>query len=151
MKLDLFWFIVIELGWEISAQVSGQKVQLRHQPRFGQGVLDMAKTRIARIDSIMRLTHSYTGLFLIPWLLVYAASAFCLNHGFLAARDTYFIDCRQHHCRREQSKEYLTSSHQKSSSLHIVFLSIPHLSHPIVVTVSLSSHTIIHLLAHRIA
>ncbi len=41
----------------------------------------MAKTRIARIDSIMRLTHSYTGLFLIPWLLVYAASAFCLNHG----------------------------------------------------------------------
>lgn len=41
----------------------------------------MAKGRLAHIDSIMRLTHSYTGLFLIPWLLVYAVSAFCLNHG----------------------------------------------------------------------
>jgi hypothetical protein len=28
----------------------------------------------------MRLTHLYTGLFLAPWVLVYAASAFCLNH-----------------------------------------------------------------------
>jgi hypothetical protein len=41
----------------------------------------MAQSRIARVDSFMRLTHSYTGLFLIPWLLVYAGSAFCLNHG----------------------------------------------------------------------
>lgn len=41
----------------------------------------MAKSNLAKIDSIMRWTHSYTGLFLIPWLLVYAISAFCLNHG----------------------------------------------------------------------
>ena len=40
----------------------------------------MSNPRLARFDSIMRLTHLYTGLFLAPWLLVYAVSAFCLNH-----------------------------------------------------------------------
>lgn len=40
----------------------------------------MPTPRLARLDSVMRLTHLYTGLFLAPWLLVYAASAFCLNH-----------------------------------------------------------------------
>ncbi|MCP4604876.1 MAG: hypothetical protein GY847_30875 [Proteobacteria bacterium] len=29
----------------------------------------------------MQWTHTYTGLFLIPWILVYATSALCLNHG----------------------------------------------------------------------
>jgi hypothetical protein len=29
----------------------------------------------------MRALHLYTSLFLVPWMLVYAASAFCLNHG----------------------------------------------------------------------
>ncbi len=31
----------------------------------------------------MRWLHLYTGLFLVPWMLVYATSAFCLNHGTL--------------------------------------------------------------------
>jgi len=34
----------------------------------------------------MRLVHLYTGLFLIPWMLVYAASAFFLNHNEWATR-----------------------------------------------------------------
>lgn len=29
----------------------------------------------------MRVSHLYTGLFLAPWMAVYAVSAFCLNHG----------------------------------------------------------------------
>jgi hypothetical protein len=29
----------------------------------------------------MRSLHLYTGLFLVPWMAVYATSAFCLNHG----------------------------------------------------------------------
>lgn len=29
----------------------------------------------------MRLTHLYTGLFLTPWMMVYALSGFCLNHA----------------------------------------------------------------------
>jgi len=36
--------------------------------------------RLARVDSFMRLTHLYTGLFLAPWLLIYGASALGLNH-----------------------------------------------------------------------
>jgi hypothetical protein len=28
----------------------------------------------------MRTLHLYTGLFLVPWMTVYAVSAFCLNH-----------------------------------------------------------------------
>ena len=35
----------------------------------------------SRVDRIMRWLHLYTGLFLVPWMLVYAASAFFLNHG----------------------------------------------------------------------
>lgn len=34
-----------------------------------------------RVDRFMRLTHLYTGLFLVPWMLVYASSAFLINHG----------------------------------------------------------------------
>jgi hypothetical protein len=33
------------------------------------------------VDRIVRSVHLYTGLFLVPWMLVYAASAFFLNHG----------------------------------------------------------------------
>jgi len=33
-----------------------------------------------RINTFMRLTHLYTGLFLAPWLLIYATSGFVLNH-----------------------------------------------------------------------
>lgn len=29
----------------------------------------------------MRLAHLYTGLFLTPWMMVYALSGFCLNHA----------------------------------------------------------------------
>ena len=29
----------------------------------------------------MRALHLYTGLFLVPWMTVYAVSAFCLKHG----------------------------------------------------------------------
>jgi hypothetical protein len=34
-----------------------------------------------RADRIIRWLHLYTGLFLSPWMLVYGASAFCLNHN----------------------------------------------------------------------
>jgi hypothetical protein len=34
-------------------------------------------------DRWMRVSHLYTGLFLAPWMLVYATSALCLNHGDL--------------------------------------------------------------------
>ena len=33
-----------------------------------------------RTDRVMRWLHLYTGQFLTPWMIVYAASAFCLNH-----------------------------------------------------------------------
>jgi hypothetical protein len=33
------------------------------------------------LDRFMRAGHLYTGLFLVPWMAVYAASAFCLNHN----------------------------------------------------------------------
>ena len=33
-----------------------------------------------RWDRWMRALHLYTGLFLVPWMTVYAVSAFCLNH-----------------------------------------------------------------------
>jgi hypothetical protein len=33
------------------------------------------------VDRIVRSVHLYTGLFLVPWMLIYAASAFFLNHG----------------------------------------------------------------------
>jgi hypothetical protein len=34
----------------------------------------------------MRVSHLYTGLFLVPWMTIYAVSAFCLNHR------TWFAD-----------------------------------------------------------
>ena len=40
----------------------------------------MPNSRWSRVDSFMRLGHLYTGLFLVPWMAVYATSAFCLNH-----------------------------------------------------------------------
>ena len=35
----------------------------------------------ARLDRWMRWLHLYTSLFLVPWMTVYAISAFCLNHN----------------------------------------------------------------------
>ncbi len=35
----------------------------------------------ARCDRWMRALHLYTSLFLAPWMMVYAISAFCLNHS----------------------------------------------------------------------
>jgi len=32
-------------------------------------------------DRLMRASHLYTGMFLVPWMVVYAVSAFCLNHS----------------------------------------------------------------------
>lgn len=32
-------------------------------------------------DSWMRSIHLYTGLFLVPWMAIYATSAICLNHN----------------------------------------------------------------------
>ena len=40
----------------------------------------MKTSRWARWDRWMRALHLYTGLFLVPWMTVYAMSAFCLNH-----------------------------------------------------------------------
>ena len=45
-----------------------------------EGVSKMAGSRWTRLDRLMRTLHLYTGLFLVPWMLIYAASAFCLNH-----------------------------------------------------------------------
>jgi hypothetical protein len=41
----------------------------------------MANSRWRRADSVVRSVHLYTGLFLAPWLLVYATSGLCLNHN----------------------------------------------------------------------
>ena len=40
----------------------------------------MAGNLWARLDRLMRTLHLYTGLFLVPWMLVYGTSAFFLNH-----------------------------------------------------------------------
>ncbi len=45
-------------------------------------------SRWVRVDRIMRAGHLYTGLFLVPWMVVYAVSAFFLNH------DTWFADSK---------------------------------------------------------
>ena len=34
-----------------------------------------------RVDRWMRSIHLYTGLFLVPWMMVYATSALLINHG----------------------------------------------------------------------
>lgn len=41
----------------------------------------MKRSGWARTDSLMRSIHLYTGLFLVPWMAVYATSAICLNHN----------------------------------------------------------------------
>jgi len=41
----------------------------------------MGNNRWIQMDRIMRYIHLYTGLFLMPWIAVYATSAFCLNHN----------------------------------------------------------------------
>jgi len=41
----------------------------------------MANTMLVRTDRILRWIHLYTGLFLLPWILIYGTSAFCLNHN----------------------------------------------------------------------
>jgi len=40
----------------------------------------MASVGLRRCDWFMRVSHLYTGLFLVPWMTIYAVSAFCLNH-----------------------------------------------------------------------
>ncbi|OHB78065.1 MAG: hypothetical protein A2Z25_24660 [Planctomycetes bacterium RBG_16_55_9] len=39
-----------------------------------------------RVDRVTRSVHLYTGLFLLPWILIYGTSALCLNHN------QWFID-----------------------------------------------------------
>lgn len=41
----------------------------------------MGKSKWALADRLIRSLHLYTGFFLVPWMIVYAASAFFLNHG----------------------------------------------------------------------
>lgn len=41
----------------------------------------MTNSKLMKADSLLRWIHLYTGLFLLPWMLVYGASAFCLNHN----------------------------------------------------------------------
>lgn len=41
----------------------------------------MANTMLIKTDRVLRWIHLYTGLFLLPWILVYGISAFCLNHN----------------------------------------------------------------------
>lgn len=41
----------------------------------------MENRRWVRWDRFMRASHLYTGLLLVPWMTVYAVSAFCLNHS----------------------------------------------------------------------
>ena len=41
----------------------------------------MAKRLWARSDRLMRALHLYTSMFLVPWMMVYAISAFFLNHN----------------------------------------------------------------------
>lgn len=46
----------------------------------------MSRIDWPRIDHFMRSVHLYTGLFLVPWMTVYATSAFFLNHDQWFAR-----------------------------------------------------------------
>ena len=46
----------------------------------------MEKSWWLRWDRLMRASHLYTGLLLVPWMMVYAVSAFCLNHS------SWFVD-----------------------------------------------------------
>ncbi|MHC4995681.1 MAG: hypothetical protein ACYTGQ_11570 [Planctomycetota bacterium] len=40
----------------------------------------MAANSWLKLDKLMRSLHMYTGLFLAPWMIIYALSAFYLNH-----------------------------------------------------------------------
>ena len=40
----------------------------------------MTRSRWVRWDRLMRALHLYTGMFLVPWMMVYAISAFLVNH-----------------------------------------------------------------------
>ena len=40
----------------------------------------MAKNRLARLDRLMRALHLYTSMFLVPWMMIYAISAFLIHH-----------------------------------------------------------------------
>ena len=40
----------------------------------------MGNNRWANVDRWMRWLHLYSGLFLVPWMIIYATSALCLNH-----------------------------------------------------------------------
>ncbi|NQT35942.1 MAG: hypothetical protein HQ581_00545 [Planctomycetes bacterium] len=40
----------------------------------------MAKNRLARFDRLMRALHLYTSMFLVPWMMIYAISAFLIHH-----------------------------------------------------------------------
>jgi len=41
----------------------------------------MENSKLVKVDRVLRWIHLYTGLFLLPWILVYGTSAFCLNHN----------------------------------------------------------------------
>jgi len=41
----------------------------------------MDNGKLLKADRALRWIHLYTGLFLLPWMLVYGTSAFCLNHN----------------------------------------------------------------------
>ncbi|MCH8119009.1 MAG: hypothetical protein IIC00_04685 [Planctomycetes bacterium] len=41
----------------------------------------MGSSGWVRVDRVVHYIHLYTGLFLLPWMAVYATSAFCLNHN----------------------------------------------------------------------
>ncbi|MFH1718126.1 MAG: PepSY-associated TM helix domain-containing protein [Planctomycetota bacterium] len=41
----------------------------------------MDNSKLLKADRVLRWIHLYTGLFLLPWMIVYGMSAFCLNHN----------------------------------------------------------------------
>ena len=46
----------------------------------------MSSNAWLRVDRFMRSVHLYTGLFLLPWMIVYATSGFFFNHSPWFAR-----------------------------------------------------------------
>jgi hypothetical protein len=49
----------------------------------------MKNSRWLPWDRLMRASHLYTGMFLFPWMVVYAVSAFLINHN------TWFLEKNQ--------------------------------------------------------
>jgi hypothetical protein len=41
----------------------------------------MGNANLIKADRALRWIHLYTGFFLLPWILIYGTSAFCLNHN----------------------------------------------------------------------